>query len=259
MKYNTPDDLKEQESKTMTETLKESPEIFWFNEFYIILQKILFLIPKKREKEELDVNPAIFFLLMWTTLKIVHTSNSIMNLIYRGYYHQGMILLRSIQEEFHHLLFFRFHPQNDIKQWAEGRYNFKTINKVVKKKKNIYVPKRWKEGLHESDIMYEMLSRYVHPSIESWTSILKIQKNSSDIHIKYLPIFEKNSFDTVYSGVIVYLGNTINLLIEKYETEIKEAGIREEIIEKLSFCEQEYMIPILKLMSLDDDGTPIIG
>ena len=258
MKYNTPDDLQEQESKILEKTLSESPEIMWFNEFFIILEKILFLIPKKREKEVLDVNPAMFFLLVWTTLKILHTSNSIMNLIYRGYYHQGMILLRSIQEEFHHLLFFRFHPQNDIKQWAEGRYNYKTINKFMNKKKNIYVPKKWKEGIRKSDKMYGMLSRYVHPSIESMPSILKTQKNSSELTIKHLPIFEKNSFNTVYTGVIAYLSNTIHLLLEKYETEIKEAGIREEILEKLSFCEQEYMIPILKLMSFDD-GTPLIG
>ena len=97
-----------------------------------------------------------------------------------------------------------------------------------------------------------------HPSIESMNSILKTQNNSSDLHIKHLPIFEKNSFNTVYTGVIAYLSNTIHLLLEKYETEIKEAGIREEILEKLSFCEQEYMIPILKLMSFDD-GTPLIG
>ena len=60
MKYNTQVDLRKQESDIFKKTINESPEIGWFYEFYKSLQKIKFIIPKKRKKGELKENPAVF-------------------------------------------------------------------------------------------------------------------------------------------------------------------------------------------------------
>jgi len=256
MKCLALDDLRERESDILQQTNDKSPEIFWFHEFYKNLQKILFIVPEKREEDELDENPSRFFLLITTTFKIVHSSHSIMNLITRGYYHQGMILLRSIQEEYHHLLFFAYHPNNDIKQWREQRIKSKQINKFMKK--SGYIPKKWKAKRGSTDSMLKMLSSYVHPSIDTWGSILDIKKDPLDINLKILPRYENNSFNTVFTGLMLYLDLTTKLLLELYETELKKARTWVEITESLYQFNLEYMDPILKLMSLDY-GTKMIG
>ena len=258
MKYDTPTELKKQESDIFTKTNNESPEIGWFFEFYKILLQILSIIPKKRDEGELPENTAIYFLVVKTSLQIIHTSNSILNLISKGYYHQGMILLRSIQEEYHHLLFFIFHPQNQIKQWCEGKIKYKNINKYVNSSKYKCIPNRWKPKYNINITMYNLLSKYVHPTIEGWSSILKIEKDQRDIKLKLLPSYEKNSFNTVFTGVITFLGNTITLLMEKYNNEIFEAGIRDDVASKLKQFDSEYFLPLMELMKSDYD-TRIIG
>ena len=256
MSYNTRNDLQKHESDVLKRTKEESPEIGWYYEFYKGLQQIISIIPKERNNEELPENPAIFLLLMTTSLKIMQTSNSILNLISKGYYHQGMILLRSIQEEFHHLLFFTFYPKNYIKQWREQKIRYKHINKFMNK--SDYIPKRWKSKDKTNTSMYEVLSSYVHPSIDRWSSILSFQKEQQEVIIKLLPRYEKNSFNTVFSGVMLYLANTITLLMEKYKIDIKEASFWEDMASKLDQFDLEYFQPLIELMKSEYD-TRLIG
>ncbi len=256
MKYNTKEELEKRESDIFKKTDDISPEIGWFYEFYEILQQIFFIIPEKRGENELIENPPIYLLQMVTILRIIHTSNSIIKLISIGYYHEGMILLRSIQEEYHHLLFFTFHPRNYIKQWKEGRIKNKQINQYMITSR--YIPERWKAKKNLNDPMYSVLSSYVHPNIGAWGSIVEVKKDPLEINLKALPRYEQNSFNTVFTGVLVFLVNTISLLMEVYQIEITDAGILETITKKISQFEFEYLNPTLELMKSEYD-TNIIG
>ena len=210
----------------------------------------------KRRNDELPENPAIFYLILTSTLKIVYLSNSILHLISRGYYGQGMNLLRSVQEEHHSLLFFNYHPRNQIKQWNEGKIKYKQINRYMTSSK--YIPKKWKGIVKHRMRIHEVLSSFVHTSRYGWSGVVKVEKSTGNNLLKMLPIYERTSFNTVFIALMLNLGNTILLLLEIYENELKDSRIYEEIYNKLEQCEFEYMWPTLENMKLDN-GKEILG
>ena len=249
MEYNTYEDLINQETQIIKKTIDESPEIGWFKQFYEDIQKIIFQIPYKRRNNELLENPAIYYLILTSTLKIIYISNSILRLISRGYYGQGMNLLRAIQDEYHHLLFFNYHPPNQIKQWNEGKIKSKHIQRYMSTSKHI--PKKWKGIVKHGIKLYEILSSFVHPSRYGWRGVVLVDKVTGDNILKILPIYENNSFNTIFIGLMSYLSNTTLLLLDIYERELKDSGIYNNIMQKLKQCESEYMLPTLKNMTLD--------
>jgi len=249
MEYNKYDDLVTQESLVNKKTIEEFPEIGWFKQFYEDLQKIIILIPDVRREDELRENPAIFYLNKITTLQLVYNSTSILHLISRGYYGQSMILLRSMQELFQHMLFFNFHLPNDIKQWNEGRIKSTRIQSYMSTSKHI--PKKWKGISNDHFKLYEMLSKFVHPSRIGWSGVVKIDDVSDDHFIKLLPKYESNSFRNVFFALMSFIANVLLLLLEIYEKEVKGSGIFDIITEKIRQFEQEYMWPTYHIMQLD--------
>jgi len=256
MEFNTYSDLLKQESKVYEETIKESPEIGWFKEFYQDIQRIMYLIPNKRRNDELPENPPIFYLILTSTLQIVYLSNSILHLISRGYYGQGMNLLRSVQEEYHSLLFFNYHPRNQIKQWNEGKIKYKQINSFMTS--SHYIPKKWRGIVKHRIKIHKVLSSFVHTSRYGWSGVVKVEETTGDNLLKMLPIYEQTSFNTVFIALTLYLGNIILFLLEIYENELKDSGLYEEIFNILKQCESEYMWPTLQNMRLDI-GKEILG
>jgi hypothetical protein len=228
MTYNTLGYLKKEESKIFFETNKAHPELIWFREFYKIIQLIISTIPEKDDNESVEYQFR-YILIITSAIKIMHTSNSIFNLICNGYYHQGMILLRSIQEEYHHLLFYIFHPMHQVKQRVNGDIKPNKINAYVNSSKYKHIPKEWKPQSDKNIEMYGILSSYVHPNIESLGSIMNMKDELQELQLKILPRYEKNSFNTVFSGFMLYLGNAISVLRVTYENVLEEAGILDDI------------------------------
>ena len=93
MEHNTHEDLIKQESEIRKKTIEETPEIGWFKELYEDFQKIISVILIQRRENELSENPPLYYLNITSTLKIIYASNSILNVISRGYYGIGMNLL----------------------------------------------------------------------------------------------------------------------------------------------------------------------
>lgn len=249
MEYNTYEDLLKQESEINKNTIEESPEIGWFNHFYEDLQKIITIIPHKRREGELSTNPAIFYLLITSTLKIIYASNSILHLISRGYYAQGMVLLRTIQEENQHMLFFNYHPPNQIKQWGEGKIKSERIKRYMTTSKHI--PKKWKGIAKDHVNLHSTLSLFVHTSRMGWSGVVKVDKVTGNNFLKFLPMYEKNSFRNVFVALMAFIGNTLLILLEIYENELKDTGIYNEIMNKITLFESEYLMPTLHNMKLD--------
>jgi len=256
MEYNTYEDLLKQESEIYKNTIEESPEIGWYILFYEALQKIITIIPNKRGEDELPKNPAIYYLNITSTLKIIYTSNSILHLISKSYYAQGMILLRTIQEEYQHMLFFNYHPPNQIKQWNEGKIKSDRIKTYMSTSKHI--PKKWKGIAKDHFNLHGALSLFVHPSRIGWSGVVKVDKVTGNNILKLLPMYEKNSFNTNFVALTSFIGNTLLLLLEIYKNELKDTGIYNEIMHKIKLFESEYLMPTLHNMKLDIN-TRIIG
>jgi len=256
MEYNKYVDLKNIEDEIFEKTITENPEIGWFKEFYEDFQKIINIIPFERRKKELPENPAVYYLNITSTLKIIYTSVSILHLISKGYYGQSMNLLRAIQEEYHHMLFFNYHPPNEIKQWNEGKIKSSKIQSKMSTSKHI--PKKWKGLAKDRNRLYEALSLFEHPSRVGWSSVVKVDEETGENILKLLPLYESNSFNTVFIGLMSYIENTLLLLLEIYEEETKAARLHDIIKQRLIHFETEYLIPTLNNMKLDI-GTKIIG
>lgn len=249
MEYNTYEDLLKQEFEINKNTIEENPEIGWFNHFYEDFQKIITIIPYKRREEELPTNPAIFYLLITSTLKIIYTSNSILHLISRGYYAQGMNLLRAILEEYQHMLFFNYHPPNQIKQWDEGRIKSSLVKRYMSTSKHI--PKKWKGRAKDHVNLQGTLSLFVHPSRIGWSGVVKVDEVTGNNLLKFLPMYEQNSFRNVFVVLMTLFTGTLLMLLEIYENELKDTGIYNEIRDKITLFESEYLMPTLHNMKFD--------
>jgi len=256
MEYNKYVDLEKVEDEIFKKTMTDAPEIGWFKEFYEDFQKIINIIPFERRKNESPENPAIYYLNITSTLKIIYTSISILHLSSKGYYGQSMNLLRAIQEEYQHMLFFNYHPPNEIKQWNEGKIkSSKIISKISSSK---HIPKKWKGKAKYRNQLYDALSHFEHPSREGWSSVVKVDKETGSNILKFLPMYESNSFNTVFTGVMSFIENTLFLLLEIYEDETKAARLHDAIKQRLNHFEVEYLIPTLNNMKIDS-GIKIIG
>ena len=256
MEYNKYEDLIKKESAIIRKTIRESPEIGWYKVLYEEIQKILSIIPYKRRENELPANPALYYLNVTSTLKIIYTSNSIVHLILRGYYGLGMNLLRLIQEEYQHMLFFNYHPPNELKQWNEGKIKSSIIQKYMSTSK--YIPKKWKGIAQDHYKLHEMLSKFVHPSRIGWSGVVAVDEDTGKNIIKLLPMYEKNSFNNIFVAIISFIQNTVLLLLDIYENESKAKSIHAPMYEKLTQIESEYLLPTLTNMKFDTD-VRIIG
>ncbi len=176
MKYSF-NTLKKEENAIFADTIKEFPEMGWYRELYTDFQEIINLegLLSDDDKEI----PSVKSLILATTCKLLHTSRAIILLSSHGYYRESLMLLRSVQEDYQHVLFFYFYPEK-INDWINDKKP-KSVRKLINKKirnrtSHLRHYSKEVEGLIQGmGIAQGLLSKFAHTTRTSVLNLFVIQ------------------------------------------------------------------------------------
>lgn len=243
-------DLLVAEKKVLNETKKIFPEIGYYKTLFNEFQKIFSIDTVWEYPNDDQKKPPEKYLIRTHALKAVFTSNSILNLSLRGYYGQSYGLLRSLIEDFEHILFFHYQLPNEIKQWNEGKINRQSVHNMISK--NIDIPNNYRKVVKTQVKLFERLNKFVHPSRESWTGVFYIDNEIDELKEKLLPVFVHSTFEIILLILILYNVNILDFIINIYEVDFRYLDILTNLNKILDETILYYILPTMKKLHLGD-------
>ncbi|MCW4048642.1 MAG: hypothetical protein NWE89_02790 [Candidatus Bathyarchaeota archaeon] len=244
MKNYTFNDLLVAEKNVLNETKKNFPEIGYYKTLYNEFQKIFSIDTLKEYTNKSKKKPPEKYLIRTHTLKAVYSSNSILNLSLRGYYGQSYSLLRSLLEDYEHILFFYYQSPNQIKQWNEGKINRQSVRNLISK--NVDIPINYRKVVKTQVKLFERLNKFVHSSRESWTAVFFIDSETEELKEKLLPVFVDGTFDIILLLLILYNVNILDFITNIYEVDLRGPEILKNLNKILDETTMYYIHPTMK-------------